>query len=494
MANTFIAGGRGTMADAANDNGGGFLISGTATYSTCQGANGGPTSDTVTWGGGQAECTITEEPVFSLVRITHVSGTAFVNCVAGSISYVEFSDATYADDWYAVEFVEGSGTYVDINLAYVANKTCDIHVGGAFKDDGTGIAQGLSLFAAANGDHLQIASNVASPTTYAVAGEITTPSVAGTAAAPFRIYGVDHSDGTELTNEDYRPILQATAVINSIFSWVAAFDYCNVEMINFDGNTDKASYCWHWGTDHNSDYHTIKHCRFHHAISHGIHANFNISYTFFSYNEFDNNGGVGFYIRGSANSLIGNRIHHNSSIGCRAFIFSYGALLFNYIYSNGSDGVYVGHGLGSSVACNCIYNNSGSGLDLNSAGTAFPSGVVNNTIFGSGGYGINNSNIGVLHWPMDLMQLSNNHSWDNTLGHCPEMVDEFDNDEWATFMDGDNITGDPKCVDVANADFRLRCNSPLIRAGIDGTNIGASGVKKYNPGLRGRYSLCGGRY
>ncbi|MCK5641292.1 MAG: hypothetical protein KAJ19_10860, partial [Gammaproteobacteria bacterium] len=202
MANTFITGGLGTMADAANNNGGGFGPLGPADYTTCQGANGGPTSNSITWEGSKIACTVTDGHDSNQLALTRIGG--FVDCVVGTLVYIEFVDATYADDWYQV--IDQGDDYIDIPGVYISDKACDCKVGGAFVADDTGIAAALALLTAESGDEVHFASNISSPTVYPIAAEITTPAVAGTAALPFRIYGVDHLDGTELTNEDYRPI------------------------------------------------------------------------------------------------------------------------------------------------------------------------------------------------------------------------------------------------------------------------------------------------
>lgn len=468
MADTFIAGGRGTMADSSNDNGGGHT--GSVAWADVMGANGGPLH------------TVVE------ASYTHATGVItkvgeFAAGLTGTLVHVKNGSGAAWEDWYEI-------TASDANTITIASgengaadhADIDVWVGGAFKNDGTGIAKGLSLFAAASGDKVQIASNTTSPTTYPVAAEITMPSVAGTAAAPFRIYGVDYADGTELTSDSGRPIFQATAVITSIWSWVAAFDYCNVEMIVFDGNIDKATYCWHFGDANGSDYHVVKHCRFHHAISDGVYVQYTSDYFLCFGNEFDNNGGDG--LRGNRQyfSIQHNKFHHNSGNGFEATTFYDASFCYNYVYSNGATGVDSSYATkNSSIINNIIYNNTGDGLGIRqNSGAGYSVTVVNNTIFSNGGYGINNNNIGSLHWPMDLMQLSNNHSWDNTSGHCREMDTPASDAEWADFMDGKvdgqrNITGDPEMVDPANADFDLEPASPLIRAGIDGTTIGATG-------------------
>lgn len=476
MADTFIAGGTGNMS-GANTNGGGFLQGGTATYATCQDANGGPTS-VGTWNGGKTACSVYNNGLGS-IRIGGPGAAPFANCVDGTLVYIDFLD-TYSDDWYVV--LAHTDTTIDIGDPYSIDSDCDCHVGGAFAADGTGIAQGLSLLAAGSGDQVHVATNPASPTVYPVAAEITMPAVAGTAALPFRIYGVDYTDGTELTDEDHRPILQATEVITSIWSWVAAFDYCNVEMIDFDGNIDKATYCWCFTDADGSTGHTIKHCRFHRAISHGVYQQFRSDYCLWFGNKFDNNGECGLYSRNYSSVFDGNVFQDNTGDGVWFFGLYATAFVFNKVFGNGGKGINgANYHRNSIVANNVIFDNTGDGINIfQSANWGISVVIVNNTIFSNGGYAINNSNIGAFNWPKDLMQVSNNHSWDNALGHCREMDTPTSDVEWLTFMDGKipgqrNITGDPEMVDPANADFTLKYSSPLLRAGIGNTDIGAGG-------------------
>lgn len=472
MANIFMAGGRGTMAETHADNGGGFVKGGDATWLTSQYENGGPVSNVDTWNGSSTACTLTD--LGATTKITR--GGGFNYCVAGTIANVKFNGESPADDRYEVLSVDPSGTWITIGLADIADSThCDVHVGGAFTVNSAGIQDALDLFSVENGDELPVATNPASATVYPISAEITMPAVAGTLANPMMIYGVDYSDGGALTYDEAQPILQASGAITSIWSWLNTTDCYNVKDIDFDGNSN-ATYCWHFGDAAESRHYKTSHCRFRNAVSHGVYFQYTVRYITFIDNEVDNNGGDG--INGTIfySHFTNNKIYDNGSEGVYFSVFIGSSFEYNRVYGNGAKGAYFGTCNSVSINDNTVYDNVGDGIDIKGvANYTFTMLVINNTIFSNGGYGIGNINIGVAVWPKDMMWLSNNHSWDNASGHCREMDTPASDAEWADFMDGDNITGDPKCVNLVeeSEDFDLLYNSPLIGAGINGSTIGA---------------------
>jgi len=497
MSDTWVLGGKGSM-EGDSSNGGGYVNGSDSNYENFQTSNGEPVSDSGTWNGSQTACTV--GGFGNYVEI--VRAGAFSNCVRGTYAYVEFNGANPADDYYEITEVDdgedgegGNGDYIGIVCTYSADSThCDVHVGGAFGPTGTGFAQGLSLFEAASGDELQVATDIISSKVYLVAAEINVPSIHGAAAAPFRIYGVNHLNGNELVEGNKRPIMQATATITSMLNWTETPSYFNIENIDWDGN-NKATYCWRWDDDTGSNYHTIKNSRFYNAISIGIYMAYGGDWCQFFGNEFDNNGGAGVWYGGKYLIVEGNKFHHNGSDGVRLPSLQAISFCFNKIYSNGGKGLYTNlYNKASLIENNTIYNNVGDGIDHSqyNADQGYSVAIINNTIFGNGGYAINNSNIGSFNWPKKLMQLSNNHSWDNTLGHCREMTDPTSDSEWETFMDGNygdnfyNITGDPKVISTTDGseDFDLLFDSPLQRNGINNTTIGAGSRKEISEGAK----------
>lgn len=125
-----VVGGAGTQSDKSDQNGGGYVEGGTATYSTFQGANGGPTSDSSAWNGSQTACVLSDRGD-GKTRVTKAG--AFSVCVVGSLANVAGEDAGFSDGIYEVIAVDGSGNYIDIDDSFVYEDTgADIKVGGAF--------------------------------------------------------------------------------------------------------------------------------------------------------------------------------------------------------------------------------------------------------------------------------------------------------------------------------------------------------------------------
>jgi len=476
MANTWIVGGRGTMADASNDNGGGHT--GAIAWADVMGANGGP--------------------LYTIVGASYATATGiitkageFATGLTGVIVHTkEGAAGAWAEEWYPI-------TASDVNSITIAsglgdNVDIDVWVGGAFASNGTGLSTALNLLSVASGDNIQIATDVTTATIYAVGTQITTPAVAGSTANPFKIYAVDKTDGSELDLSAARPILQG-ASINSIINWDIGFDNSSWANIDFDGN-DAATYCWHFAANGSSG-HKVKNCRFHNATSHGIYSYYTSYYSMWIDNEFDNNGGDGFYSAGYYNRYSGNKFHHNGSQGLYLRYLYHSSLIANLIYANTAEGIYVAeYMINGTIKGNVIYKNGTDGINLRPNTADYGNGeIFNNTIFENGGYGINNNLIATNPWPKDIMYLGYNHSYNNTSGHCHEMDSPTNDAEWLTFMDGNNITGNPQCISLVDGseDFTLKYSSPLLRAGISNTDIGAGGRLAGGGGAGGR-GFCRG--
>jgi len=125
---TYIVGGKGNGTAKSNDHGGGYTDNYAGTWANAQGTNGGSVNSAGTWGGSQSACTITNNGS-GKVRVTY-SGHGFDSAAVGMLANIETNDATYTDDRYEV-LATNNYTYVDLDLAYVSDKTCDIRVGGA---------------------------------------------------------------------------------------------------------------------------------------------------------------------------------------------------------------------------------------------------------------------------------------------------------------------------------------------------------------------------
>ncbi len=434
-----------------NNYGGGFVQGETATYETCQGASGEPTS-VGTWGGGKVACTIYNNGLGS-IRIEGPGAAPFANCVDGTLVYIDFFD-TYADDWYVV--LAHTDTTIDIGEPYESGTDCDCNVGGAFLADGTGIATALSLVAA--GDEVHIASDTVSGTDYDVAATITLPAVTGTSANKIIIRGVDYADGGDLSVSESRPTWNAVAGLGAtpiLLIDSGTPEYYKWKDLVLDGN-DIANHCV-YNSVTATNYHAFDNCRFRQATDRGFNWHATSSYLAMTDCEFDNNGGYGCN-SGSHSLLEFCSFHDNDGLGVYPGYSS--TIAYCKVYGNGDYGIHLSF---RSSVINCtVYGNVSDGLY--SSNTRYWNIIANSSFCNNGGYGINLNGI-----TTSLIYLSNNHSNGNTTAHYSEGVDGT----WADFMDGDNISGDPKCVDAANGNFDPLYNSPLLGAGVNDSTIGA---------------------
>lgn len=243
--------------------------------------------------------------------------------------------------------------------------------------------------------------------------------------------------------------IQATSSITGIL--VFSTQYVVFYGINFDANAN-ATHCWYASTDSGHSHRSIN-CNFYNANSHGIYVR--------------GNGTTWFFIGGSSHDNGGHGIG-SSGVNRGSFYLKCVSL-----YNNGSDG--IGSQIQLCVLENCaIYNNTGSGFHAGQY--ADLSRVVNCTIYGNGGSGV------VITSGQTLINLINN-SIVNNVGNAVSVSgsevylavsNHVYNNGSDTLVAYDTIGGDPLFADAANGDFTPLTGSPLIGAGINGSNIGAA--------------------
>jgi len=179
--------------------------------------------------------------------------------------------------------------------------------------------------------------------------------------------------------------------------------------------------------------------------------------------EIDNNIDNGIALNADSRgpiTFIGGSIHDNGATGCRMGEDVAGNGLFGTeIYANDGDGVQFTPG-GALYGCT-IYGNGGDGVEFSSfdnIGTAY---IVNNTIAENGGFGLNYTGSD----DEILCMIDYNHYDNNTSGET----------SFASTPGDNNVSGDPKFTNITagSEDFIPLNTSPLIRAGISGTTIGA---------------------
>lgn len=450
----WVAGGRGDMSNASNDNGGGYNgPPDAAVYTDFQDSNGGPSSDVSTFDGSQTACTVTNNG--GVLRITGPEGGEFANCTVGSIANIKYS-GTYSDGRVIITSVDGSGDFVGIGTAYSADVTCDIHVGGAFAADGSGIQAALDLAVA--GDTIKITTDVSSATSYNVGTQIDIDGNVGTFDARITVHGVNLVDGVECDLTQARPILIATANMTAVMHISGATTFYRIRSIDHDGggagNGDRGFSIG----DINSQQNEIWNCRMHNADEYG--TLFSGRYNLFISCEMDNNRGRGLAPGSLFNRVIGCSIHNNVNQGIRA---NFECLYFgNIIYDNNGDDIFCENTSDNAMFINNTVeggNADGIGIEDNTTiGLLF----VNNTSCNhatAGKYGYDfrgGSEIG------NTIYFGFNHANGNQAGNASIAVSDGD---FAVLGFGNNQTGDPLFADVSGNDYRPGAGSALLNTG-----------------------------
>lgn len=334
MAKTIVVKGQGTGAFASDNNGGAYQ--GARTYLDFQGANGAPLSSAIA-------ATVTNNGA-GILRIT--SAGSFTASLVDVYAYINFA-ATYTDGRYPVNAVHAGGDYIDINIAWSADTTCDVYVGGALNT--IDIIRTTTL--CANQDRIKITTAGSPYTTKNANNTIVEPGFTVTGATDYDltvngiiIEGVLASTG--LVDETTKVILDGqpnACTTTALLKTYYVFD-------NFDCKGASGVGISMTATD---DFVNIIRCKVHNNGSHGISGDDNITVTAC---EIYSNGGSGVNLDDYA-AVIDCKIYSNTSFGIdcdnTANIFG------NYVYSNG--GAYqIDNTYG--VICNNIIRATAGGL------------------------------------------------------------------------------------------------------------------------------------
>lgn len=195
----FFVGGQGTKVGGDNQVGGctkaywGDLKNPNKALSDIMGTNGEPISGAAAWNGSQTACTVTNNGS-GKVRVTLAS--AFADCEVGHVANVNFAD-TYPNGRY--EVIADGYDWIDIELFYGADNTCDAKVGGAFQGLEADFQSALDLTDAANYSvFILINANL----TVSVAIDIDAGGGTHPSNTWKRIIGID-GDGIELVAGSY---------------------------------------------------------------------------------------------------------------------------------------------------------------------------------------------------------------------------------------------------------------------------------------------------
>lgn len=290
------------------------------------------------------------------------------------------------------------------------------------------------------------------------AGANTTP----TAASPMLITGASGTDGSV---DGTRYTLQASAAITAILDPNPTY-WRHVKWHNtiFDGNSN-ATYCvndanFNSSVDDQTQY--FANCRFTGA-SYGLRWRSPSGLELVDC-EIDNNTNTGLegFFSPVSHFLVGCYIHDNGSHGIHSESGNGLPKIIGCIFdTNGGSGVNIevgtigGHYM---IVGNVFYNNTADGLSFST--NAINGGVIaNNAFVSNGAYGID--------WGAQskgALYVDYNCYYSNTTNPTSD---------GATAPGDNNVTSDPSFTNAASGDFTPGASSPLIQAGILGTNIGA---------------------
>ena len=462
MAKIYIVGGKGTGADSDALNGGGYVPGYNATYSNCQGTNGGPVA-------AQTNCTTSNSG--GSTRVSKNGMGEFASVVTGTLVY--FSSATGpVSGIVKVTAIDVSGNYFDMDLPWDSTTRTDmtVNVGGAF--DSIGTAKALPVA----GDSLLLASE----RTY-VLGESWVPTT-GTATAIILIKGVNKEDGTDITDNSKRPVVQCSTDLVGMMDIQDASDYNHVYDIVFDGddgsgNTGDYAVYNNIGGAYAYNCHFCN-CDFKNCDSDGVYWNGRFGgVSFSSCNAYDNDG-YGFRIPYSWTSnsiLIKCTAKRNGSSGI--YLFANPASIIDCVCTdNTTYGIHIYRYFTTTIISGCTVANNGSDGVYVAYGTAaltqarVDNVFADNIIAYNGGYGVNAHADAAAQLYADQI-VRNNYIYGNSSGAYPSGIGQF-------FAHASNVTNiDPLFVDRTNAtvalrDYRLKCESTLLHAGLLGTIVG----------------------
>lgn len=460
MAKTYVIGGQGTGGDASANNGGAFNPAGTATYSTFQGTNGGPiaTCSAGTISNAAGFVVITKAGQFATVV-----NNSFANCVfTGVLTSGRYEVASHTNDT------------ITLVLSYVAGadaETADVYVGGALDT----IATAKALPAA--GDQFLLAGE----RTYTI-GASWVPTT-GTATAPIIIKSVNKADGTDITDNSKRAVVQPSADIVGMLDIQDASDYNHFYDIVFDGDDgggNTADYAVYNNiTTAYANNCQFYNCDFKNCDADGVYWNGRQSWvSFVNCNSFDNGAmGINLAYVTESHRVINCRISRNGTVGL--YLYSTNTnpsfVCNNLITDNGTYGLQVyRYSLLHIICGNTIVNNTSDGVYIAYGTAALTNAqadniIADNIIAYNGGYGVNaHANVTAQLYAEQIVR--NNYFYGNTSGATNNTGDFFAHDSNITttdplFMDHTNAT-------VASRDYRLKCTSTILHAGMQGTITG----------------------
>lgn len=460
-----VVGGRGTMANAAELNGGGVtkaIWDTEADPTKFIAANGGPIA---------ADTGITYDHTGNPNGERNFAKAGIgTNVIVGTLAYCSGTNITAGI--YEVTSVDGAGAWICCNEIDATDDNADsvVNVGGAIgKANGAGLDAALANDvnnAAAYNRYIYINGDISM-----AAGTITTTATLDantySGGADTKVFVIGYN--STLAAESSIIITTAAALANGLLQLSGPVTFYEWRNIDFNGSNvpeaGDAEYCVEsTATTTNTD-HTWINCKFHNADNHGAYVQ-SSDWRFIGC-EFYANGlggaGDGVYCRVPGALFFGCSLHDNAN---GSGMYFYGAITIanSLIYDNGVEGLNIESvGDKSIIFGNTIYGNTSDGIFLDQAADSVT--IFNNTSCGNGGYGYNLDTNG-----SHLKYFGYNHANGNTgngsdTTHCTEVLDT----SWATFLNGNHQSGAPNFTNVGDGteDFTPASGSDLIDNALD---------------------------
>lgn len=258
-------------------------------------------------------------------------------------------------------------------------------------------------------------------------------------------------------------VLEATADINAIFSTSKAANlYWLIRSIDFNAaGANKANYCV-VGTNSNDDYVAFEDCVFRNAVDQSAISMQGDLWTVVNSEIYGSGGGfITGDTDGSQSGVVGCSIHDNAGDGIKIET-SQAVIINNLVYDNTGNGIELTTGLSQIIMGNTCYINDGDNINLGAA--VYRSIVINNVCVGStGGYGFNLNSRASLEYIMFGYNLSaGNNSGDTDISGT-----------FANLGIGGNIASAQAAADIfttvtdGSEDFTPKAGSDLINNALD---------------------------
>jgi len=401
------------------------------------------------------------------VQIYGLAGEFDSSVVVGAYANVQFNGyGTYVDGRYEILNIdEVGGVYIEIDVPYDVDITdnCDGYIGGA-RPATTAELQDI-FDDVTNGSAASNDVNIYMYGTATITAQLDLDAaVGGSTNTRWRLIGVNSSyeeDGT-------RAVITTASSITSLIK-ITTIDYLEFRHIDFDGNSN-ATYCIYAAANGDGRYTTFDDCLIHDADGVGIYYN-GYGPTLIRCDVYSNNT-AGFYSSSTTYyvQLIASSFRDNGSRGIYT-VLTHSFIQGCKVYGNGSNGMEVKIANDYVAITGCtFYGNTLDGVDITLASDNLV--VVNCTSVNNGGYGYNfdTSTAGGIAF------FGYNHASSNTSGHYQISANNPTDASFVSFKNGNNVNGTQSAsqlfVDADNGDFRIKIDSELWGAGINGTDIG----------------------